>query len=76
MAYFLDATLAQQVRDEQKGFSPSSSRPRAGGANTGGGRKNRYAAPCIKCGRRVPAGEGSLENSNGTWITSHLDRCP
>lgn len=77
MAYFLNATLAQMVRDEQKGSpSPSSSRPRSGGAGSKGGRRNKFAAPCIKCGRRVPAGEGSLENSNGTWITSHLDQCP
>lgn len=79
MAYFLDATLAQQVRDEQKG-SPSastSSRPRAGGgAAAGGGMRNRYAAPCIQCGKKVPAGKGSLANSNGTWITTHLDQCP
>lgn len=77
MAYFLNATLAQMVRDEQKGSQSrsSSSRPQTKAGGTGGSR-NRYAAPCIKCGRRVPAGEGSLEKNNGTWITSHLGGCP
>lgn len=81
MAYFLDPTLAQLVRDEQKGRS----HPRAAstarsaspvGGSTGGGRRNKFAAPCIKCGRRVPAGEGSLDKVNGAWVTAHLPSCP
>lgn len=77
MAYFLDPTLAQMVRDEQKGSrGPSTtSRPSSTGS-TGGGRQNRYAAPCINCGKKVPAGKGSLDKLNGAWVTAHLPSCP
>lgn len=81
MAYFLDPTLAQLVRNEQKGSSrPSTTTARSassgGGSTGGGGRRNRYAAPCVKCGKRVTAGEGSLDKLGSDWVTAHLPSCP
>jgi hypothetical protein len=39
-------------------------------------RLNRYPAPCVGCGERVPAKAGSLmgRNEYGRWIVAH-NRC-
>jgi hypothetical protein len=37
---------------------------------------NKYAAPCVNCGVRVPEGEGRLEKNNGKWEVSHIPPCP
>lgn len=80
MAYFLDADLAKMVKDEQGGSSRRTFAPRTTttgpSAATGGGRTNKYPAPCLKCGRKVPAGQGSLEKANGAWVTTHVGGCP
>jgi hypothetical protein len=79
MAYFLDPALAQMVRDEQKGRSGFNTGSSFGKATTapkgGGGRTNNYPADCSRCGVKVPKGSGSLENKNGAWVTTHLERC-
>lgn len=38
-----------------------------------GGRRNKYAAPCILCGTQVPAGSGALNKNptTGKWIVTH-----
>lgn len=40
------------------------------------GRRNKYAASCTKCGQKVAAGEGTLENVDGKWLSSHIGGCP
>lgn len=37
---------------------------------------NRYDGNCERCGMRVPAGAGNLENRNGQWIVTHAGPCP
>lgn len=40
-------------------------------------RPNRYTANCIRCGARIPAGEGLLvRNHDGTWAADHPTDCP
>jgi hypothetical protein len=40
-------------------------------------RPNRYAADCIRCGGRVPAGEGLLARTDtGAWAADHPGDCP
>lgn len=39
-------------------------------------RRNRYAAPCRRCGQSVPAEGGSLLRDGSTWVVEHIDECP
>jgi hypothetical protein len=39
-------------------------------------RTNRYEGACAACGQIVPAGEGSLTQERGQWITRHHPECP
>ncbi len=37
---------------------------------------NRYAGKCGRCGVTVPAGNGTLEKRNGSWVVYHSGECP
>ena len=41
-------------------------------------RKNKYQAPCKKCGLMVPPGWGLLTKEDGLWVVTHEDstECP
>lgn len=39
-------------------------------------RRNRFAAPCRRCGVSIPAESGSLLRVDGTWVVEHIGDCP
>lgn len=73
MAYWLDPSIV--TGGTRKGGSEYSRGPVSGTAPARGGRTNQYAADCSACGKKVPKGMGSLERRNGTWVTTHLEKC-
>lgn len=73
MAYFLDQSiLTGGTRKSDTGIRQGHD---SGTAPSRGGRTNRFPAACSLCGCNVPKGMGSLENRNGAWITTHLEKC-
>ena len=37
--------------------------------------RNKFAAPCYRCGETVPAGEGYFERCKGSWRVQHIECC-
>jgi hypothetical protein len=66
---FRRGTIGQKAVETEQPSTPTT-------PSTPAVRPNKFAAPCVTCGVRVPEGEGRLEKNNGKWEVSHIPPCP
>lgn len=68
------AVEAQQTQTSSISASSTATTPASTDTDI---KPNKFAAPCVNCGVRVPEAEGRLEkNAKGKWEVSHIPPCP